>query len=352
MAKSLTIKPMHIRFATPDEIESWNDHIVANPDGGNILQGREFIEQKVDGGWTARYILADTRAIAAIEKHVPLLGKVWYIPKGPSVTSTSDLKALIPAFKEFAAQHGVFTIKIEPELEHQTDMSGLGLLSTTPIQYNYSTVYVDLSPSVDDILAGLNQKGRHAIRRAERDGVTVAAVPANDENCQVMYDLFTQTAGGAGFAIRPPQYYRSFYRAYESQDRGQLFFAYFEGKVVAGAFAMVQGEKSMYKDGASVRERTAYGASHLLQWHVITWAKQNGSLKHDLAGVPPIKDIKDPAHPFSGLARFKTSFNKEVTQYVGAYEIPVVGWKATLWQRYLEKLVRKLHFMRFKESYY
>ncbi len=343
---------MNIRFATAEEIESWNDYAIANPDGGNILQGREFIEQKVNGGWTARYILADERAIAAIEKQVPLFGKVWYIPKGPSVTSQSDLKTLIPALRTFAASHGVFTVKIEPELDYQTDMGGLGLLLTAPIQYNYSTVYVDLSPSVDDILAGLHQKGRHAIRRAERDGVTVRPVPVNDDNCKTMYDLFVQTAGGAGFAIRPPEYYRSFYRAYESQGRGQLFFAYFEDKVVAGAFAMVQGKNSMYKDGASVRERTAYGASHLLQWHVITWAKAKGSLKHDLAGVPPIKDIKDPNHPFSGLARFKTSFNKEVTQYVGAYEIPVVGWKATLWHRYLEKVVRKLHFMRFKESYY
>lgn len=343
---------MNARFATPEEIDSWNDLINANPDGGNILQGREFIEQKAASGWTPRYLLVGDRAIAAIEKRVPLLGKVWYVPKGPSTTSADDLKELTGALRPFAAKHGVFTIKIEPELDYQTDIGGLGLLPTAPVQYNYSTVYVDLSPDLDDILTGLNQKGRHAIRRAERDGVTVKLVPANDKNCQTMYDLFTQTAGGAGFAIRPASYYRAFYRAYEAQGRGQLFFAYFESKVVAGAFAMVQGTHSMYKDGASVRERTAYGASHLLQWHVIKWAKGLGSLKHDLAGVPPIKDIKDPNHPFSGLARFKTSFNKEVTQYVGGLEIPVVGWKATLWNRYVEKVVRKLHFMRFKESYY
>jgi len=343
---------MNVRFATTEEIESWNDLIDANPDGGNILQGREFIEQKVAAGWTARYIMAGDRAMAAIEKQIPLFGKVWYLPKGPSTTSVSDLKRLISALRPFAAKNGVFSMKIEPELDHKTDMSGLGLLPTNPIQYNYSTVYVDLSPDLDDILANLNQKGRHAIRRAERDGVTVERVPADDTNCAVMYDLFTATAGGAGFAIRPPEYYRSFYRAYEAQGRGQLFFAYFEGKVVAGAFAMVQGKNSMYKDGASVRERTAYGASHLLQWHVIRWAKENGSLKHDLAGVPPIKDIKDPDHPFSGLARFKTSFNKDVTQYVGAYELPIVDWKAGLWHRYLEKIVRKLHFMLHKESYY
>lgn len=115
---------------------------------------------------------------------------------------------------------------------------------------------------------------------------------------------------------------------------------------------MVQGTKSMYKDGASVRERTAYGASHLLQWEVITWAKEHGSHSHDLAGVPPIDQIKNPDHPFSGLARFKTSFNKEVTQYVGAFEVPIVRWKAIVWHKLIEKIVRRVYFKRHKQSFY
>lgn len=343
---------MTTRFATDDEISRWNDYVSANPDGGNILQGKEFIELKTSSGWTARYVFVDDRAVAIMEKLIPLLGRVWYCPKGPSTNSVKDLKKLVDALKAFARKNGVFTVKIEPELDYQTDVSSLGLIPTNPVQYNYSTVYVDLSPSLDDIMKNLNQKGRHAIRRAERDGVTVKAVEANDQNRKIMYDLFVETAGGAGFAIRPADYYKSFYHAYESQDRGQLFFAYFEGTVVAGAFAMVQGAKSMYKDGASVRERTAYGASHLLQWHVIKWAKAHGSLSHDLAGVPPISQIKNPDHPFSGLARFKTSFNKEVTQYVGAFEIPVSPLKAKLWNKLIEKLVRRAYFKRHKESYY
>lgn len=343
---------MQMRFANKSERESWNELIDNNPNGGNILQGKEFVELKKSAGWRVRYILSDYCAFTVIEKTIPLLGKVWYSPKGPGISTKEELVALLPELKSFAKKQGVFTIKIEPELDYTTDLSDLALLPTAPVQYNYSTVYIDLRPTLDEIMKNLNQKGRHAIRRAERDGVTVQAVPVNDETCEIMYNLFFDTARGAGFAIRPPEYYRTFYHTYAEQHRGQLFFAYFEGKVVAGAYAMVQGTNSMYKDGASVRERTAYGASHLLQWHVIQWAKQHGSLNHDLAGVPPIKAIKDSSHPFSGLARFKTSFNKEVTQYVGAYEVPVHPLKAKLWQRYIEKLVRKLYFKRHRQSYY
>lgn len=346
------LKGMKARIATDDEIANWNDYIIHNPDGGNILQGKEFIEQKAAAGWTPRYIFLDTRALVCLEKSIPILGKVWYCPKGPSTTSKDDLRKLVNSLHTFAKKHGVFTIKIEPELDHDTDMSNLGLIKTTPIQYNYSTVYVDLTPPLDEIMKNLNQKGRHAIRRAERDGVSVKAVPSNAENCRTMYRLFLETAEGAGFAIRPASYYQNFYETYEKEARGQLFFAYFEGKVVAGAFAMVQGTKSMYKDGASVRQRSVYGASHLLQWHVIQWAKSKGALQHDLAGVPPIAEVKNPDHPFYGLARFKTSFNKEITEYVGAYEVPVSPLKTKLWHRYLEKIVRKLYFMRHHESYY
>lgn len=341
---------MNTRYATNEEIAAWNDIVTENPDNGNLLQGYEFAEIKAASGWTPRYILTDECAISVIEKKIPLLGKVWYCPKGPGVASKEQLANLLPSLTAFARKQGVFTIKIEPELDHTVDMSGLGLIKTTPVQYNYATIIVDLSPSLDDIMQNLNQKGRHAIRRAQRDGVTVKKVEPTDENCATMYQLFQETAGGAGFIIRSPQYYREFYRAFGSN--GGLFFAYVEDKPVAGAFAMVQGQKSMYKDGASVRERPAYGASHLLQWEVIKWAKEKGSKAHDLAGVPPIAEIKNPTHPFYGLGRFKTSFNKTVTEYVGAYEVPVSPLKAKLWANYIEKIVRRLYFKSHHESYY
>lgn len=343
---------MKLRFATEEEIANWNSIIVENPGGGNILQGKEFAEQKEQASWIPRYIVSDICALVVLEKTIPLLGKIWYSPKGPAVSSSHDLKKIVAELTSFARSNGVFSIKIEPELDHTADLSELDLIKTKPIQYNYATVLIDLKPSIEDILAGLNQKGRHAIRRAERDGVTAKAVDATEEHYAIMYSLFLETASGAGFTIRPPEYYREFYTRYSADGNGQLFFAYFEGRVVAGAFAMVQGGKSMYKDGASVRERTAYGASHLLQWEIIKWAKEKGSKEHDLAGVPPIAEIKNSDHPFYGLGRFKTSFNKTVTEYVGAYDVPVRPLKAKLWHRFLEKVVRRLHFKKHHESYY
>lgn len=343
---------MHIRLADKTETEKWNELVLRNPDGGNVLQGYEFAEQKKLAGWTIRYIMASDIAITATEKHIPLFGKVWYLPKGPGITTRKDLKKLLPSLTNFAHKQGVFTIKIEPEIPHDVSVESLGLTKTRPIQPNYATVLVDISPDLETILKNLPQKGRHAIRRAERDGVTVEKVAATEKNCRTMYQLLKETAEDAGFGIRPSNYYKTFYQRYEKAGLGQLFFAKFKGQVVAGAFAVYFGSKSTYKDGASIRERTAYGASHLLQWHVIKWAKEHGALIHDLCGAPPIDRSKDPTHPYYGIGIFKASFNKEITEYVGAYEIPVRPLKSKLWTRFFEKLIRRIYYKVHHESYY
>lgn len=339
-----------IILANAENVEKWNELIASGPAGGNLLQGREFLEQKADAGWKPRYVMIGDRAIGVLEKNIPLLGKLWYCPLGPCTTSVNDLGQVLAELKPFAKKHSVFTIKVEPLLDHTVDMQPLNLLKTKPVQYNVNTVLVDLSPSLENIMKSLNQKGRHAIRRAERDGVTVKRAEPTEENCQIMYKLLKQTGEGAGFPIRPFDYYKTFYQRYG--ENGGLFFAYFDGQPVAGAFAMVQGTKSMYKDGASVRERPAYGASHLLQWHVIQWVKSKGSVTHDLAGAPPIAFMHDKTHTFYNIGRFKRQFNNEITEYVGAYDVPVVDWKAKIWHKFAEKVVRKLFFMRKKQSWY
>ncbi len=346
---------MTLRFASAKETTSWDQYILANPDHGNILQSTEFAKIKEAGGWKVRYVLADSLAITVFERSIFGLGKLWYVSKGPGITTVDGLAALLPDFKKFAAKNGVFAVKIEPDIlktdQTVTKLKQLGLSKVRPVQPNISTVLVDIAPSLDDIMAGLNQKGRHAIKRAERDGVTAKAVPATDENCEEMFRLYKITAEGQ-FGTRPYAYYKNFWQQFEKAGMGQLFFAYFDGQVVAAAYDLVFGTKSTYKDGASVRERPVYGASHLLQWHIIEWAKSKGATQHDLAGTPPSDQITDPNHPYYGLGRFKTSFNKQVTDYIGTYDIVIRPESYRLWSQFGERLALRLHFWRHQEIFY
>jgi lipid II:glycine glycyltransferase (peptidoglycan interpeptide bridge formation enzyme) len=346
---------MTIRFANPDEITQWNDLILANPDDGNVFQGYEFAQQKQLGGWTPQYLISDTVAITVLEKSTIGLGTLWYLPKGPGITLVRELDDILADLKDFAHQNGVFAVKIEPELldsdETRADFLKLGLVKVNPIQPNFSTVTLNISDDLDTVMASLNQKGRHAIKRAERDGVTVQRVESTDENCRLMYDLLAATAEGS-FRIRNYNYYKTFWQRYADAGKGQLFFAYVDNQIVAGAYAIVFGNKSTYKDGASIRERTVYGASHLLQWHVITWAKENGSVIHDFCGSPPSNEIKNEQHPHYGIGRFKTSFNKEVTDYIGAWDLTVNPTSYKIWAKIGERIVLRLHSKLHHENWY
>lgn len=348
---------MNIRPATSDEIESWNTLLAANPDGGNVFQSRALAETKRLGGWHPRYLLDDHLAMTVLEKRVPGLGRYWYLPKGPGVTSIDEVLATVERLTRYAATHGVFAIKIEPEIlesdEARQAFEAAGLVPTRAIQPNVSTVIIDLSPSLDDIMVSFNQKGRHALHRAERDGVTTAAVPLTDEHMHIMYELLRDTAAGRfESSLRTYEYYREFWTRFAADDHGSLFFAYLDGQVVAAAFCMYLGKKGLYKDGASVRERTAYGASHLLQWEVIRWMKAHSVESYDLCGAPHSSRVNDESGAFYGIGRFKTSFNKHITDYVGCYDIVVKPRAYHLWQRIGERIMVSLNYRLKHDQWY
>ena len=344
---------MSVRFATSEETSRWDSFIISNPDGGNIFSSYEYARQKEAGGYKYRFLFVNKLAITVLEKNIPPLGKLWYLPKGPNVTRSKPLFDTLNVLKPFAKKQGVCVIRIETELSRtqQPTLTRHGLKKAAPIIPNPSTITLNLAPELGDILMSLPQKGRHAIRRAERDGVLVTQVSATEKNCQTMYTLLSKTAEGQ-FGIRSYNYYKTFWQRFEKAGYGQLFFASFEGHVVAGAYAMVFGTKSTYKDGASIRKRTAYGASHFLQWRVIEWAKNRGALIHDFCGSPPSDELDNSDHPHYGIGLFKTAFNKTVTDYIGCYDFVISPVRYKAWTKLGERVYRHFYFKRTKDYYY
>lgn len=345
---------MNARYATKDEIATWNSHNLANPDGGNVFSSYEFAQAKLTGGYKVHYLFAGPIAVTVLEKDAFVLGKFWYLPKGPNITTAKELWAVLEALKPLAKKRGVFAIRVEPELARtcQPTLARHGLIKARPIIPNPSTILLDISEPLDDVLAHLPQKGRHAIKRAERDGAVIKQVKASATNCKIMFNLLSKTAEGQ-FGLRAPEYYTLFWQLFEKSGYGQLFFAYDpEDNVIAGAYAMVFGTKSTYKDGASIRKRTIYGASHLLQWHVIAWAKENGALIHDFCGSPPSDEINNADHPHHGIGLFKTAFNRTVTDYVGCYDYVMSKFQHTLWIKLGEKVARRIHHYKHHDAYY
>ena len=333
---------LNSRLATDAEISVWDDLVQANPDGGNVLQSRAFIEFKARHGWVARYYIYELTvgqlAVAYLERKIPGLGMMWYAAKSPGVVTADQLAEWATASSKLSEP---FMIKLEPEIErglvleldHHVANSKQWVLVKAPrdIQYNTNTVIVDLNPLEDEIIASLKQKTRYNVRLAEKKGVTVEAVGCTPDNLRTMYGLMQSTQARAGFFLRDYEYFRDFWTSHAEAGRGQLFFASYQGKVLAGDFVTYLGTKGLYKDGGSTREHNEVQAPYLLQWEVIRWLKAHGVTEYDLHGTPPAEDIENPKHPLAGLARFKTGFSPNVVEYIGTYDLVLSSARYRVW---------------------
>jgi len=334
-----------MRLATQEEIEGWDDLVAANPDGGNPLQGKAFAETKQGHGWTPRYVIHElnNRPVAAmyLTRRITGFGQLWYCPQGPGVADLAGLKAIVKDLQKQPA----FLIKLEPLLPQAlgAKLAPFGLIKPPrQVQYNSHTVVVDLEPDTETILAGFRQKTRYNVRLAERKGVTVDAIETTPETIDKMYSLMEATHGRAGFYLRDKEYFSDFWRRHAELGSGQQFFAYADGKILAGAYVVYLGQYGLYKDGGSIREQTELQAPYALQWGAMKWLKEHGVTKYDMHGTPPSDQIDNPNHPLAGLARFKTGFNAEVTEYLGVWDLPLQSAKYKLWRRAGERAAMAL----------
>jgi lipid II:glycine glycyltransferase (peptidoglycan interpeptide bridge formation enzyme) len=267
------------------------------------------------------------------------LGEVWYCPKGPGVWTAEQLAEVSRQLQ--AADIGPFVIKLEPELWESDitpqQLRGAGLIkSPFDVHLSRATIRLKLESAEDALLGAMRQKTRYNIRYAAKQGVTVKAVGPTPANLELMYALMQATQRRAGFYLRSREYFLGYWQAQLSAKQAQLFFALHDGDVVAAAFVTFIGSNSWYKDGASAGIKRNLQAPYLLQWEIIKWLKSRGIKHYDLVGVPP-RDQREGNHPFQGLYQFKSGFGGDDIQFIGTYDLPLVGWKYRLWRGFGER---------------
>lgn len=338
-----------MRPATPAEIDRWDDLVLSNPDGGNMLQTRAWGEFKRSWGWQPAYLVSDESAmpVAALflRRHVPGLGWLWYAPKGPAASSVDQLGQMLASRSAFP---GAFCVQVEPELAgtpaNRLALTSLGLRKAEDVQISRATAIVDLAPDEDAVLASFKPKTRYNIRLAGRRGVTVAPVPCDEAGVTAMYGLMAAAFQRAGFPLRPPAYYSGYWRLFEASGQGQLFLARLGEEVLAGAFVIHVGDRAWYKDGGSYTQRHELMAPHLVQWEAMRWLRARGVRSYDLFAVPSQEQLATGDHPLGGLLQFKAGFTTDIREFVGTWELVLDERRHRLWKRAGEPLVRRLRW--------
>jgi serine/alanine adding enzyme len=351
------------RFATAEEIENWDKHVTANPNGGNMLQSAAYASVKNGHGWDVRFLVLESAGPASynlvLEKKFPLLGRLWYLIKGPDLAALEDLKPALDACAAFARtrKFNVFAIKVEPDIvsssEAKAHLAAAGLVKAPNIQSNDSTALLDIAEPEKEVFRAISSRARNAVRRAEREGCEVVQRDQSPETYRALYELMADTVNAKGsMPLRSYEYYSRFWDEFCNRGQGNFFFVYEDGKPSVGAFVINYGAKATYKDGGSTQNRKQYGDSHLVQWAAIRRMKELGCAEYDFCGTPPGDRIKDTSHPLYGMGMFKTSFSKTVTDFVGCYDYVLGPVRHRLWVKGAERIFRRLETTRTGGQFY
>lgn len=341
----------------------WNAFVSGHA-AGHLLQTSEWGALKSRFGWWERRF-----QLPAGEGRSPLagalilfrktLGQVLaYVPRGPLVDWNDAARAeeVVAGTVALARQEGAFALKIEPGLadtaENRQRLSSAGFRPSPHTVQPRSTVVVDIRPDEQTILARMKSKWRYNIRLAQRKGVEVRALPADE--LPLFQDLLQETGGRDGFSVHSAEYYRAAYELLASRW-GVFLLATHRGEALASVAVFAVGSTAWYLWGASSNRRRNLMPNHALQWEAIRWAKQRGCARYDLWGIPdpigavatalwaegsreilaedaPVDVNAFPTGELWGVFRFKQGFGGVLSRTVGAWDLPLSPAKYGLYR--------------------
>lgn len=340
-----------------EEKELFN-HFVSNAPRPHFLQTYEWGELKRGTGWVPLRLLVTREntpiaAISLLKRAIPFFNRsILYAPRGPVLGRECDEAGeefFWREVKRLGRRHGAIFIKIDPDIpvEDKPARERLEKFGFRPggeeagfggVQPRY-VFRLDLTPSEEELLAGMASKTRYNLRLAIRKGVMVRAAE-NREDLAVFYNILQETAERDRFLVRNFGYFERMWELFAERGGARLFLAEYRGEVIAGAIAFHCGDVVWYLYGASSNRYRNVMPNNLLQWTMIRWAKSLGCRLYDFRGVPP---TDDPNNPLSGLYRFKKGFGARFTEFIGEYDLVLSPFWYFLWRRVLPLYLRFTH---------
>jgi lipid II:glycine glycyltransferase (peptidoglycan interpeptide bridge formation enzyme) len=338
---------MAMRLATAEEIDRWDELIAQNPDGGMSLQSKTWGDFKSRWGWEPHrfiYEMPDGRVVSAqwLRRDLGLSQVIWYCPKGPGVVTATDYREVV--LQSRGVLKGILA-RFESEVLDD-DMAGselekLGLRRSNRDPGSKATIFIDLARSDEELLSSFNQSARRNMRKAEAGGVVVKAVESDESNVATMFELMRATEARAHYGLRPKAYFIDYWRSLSAANQGQLLFASVEDEVLAGIFVTRLGTRSWYKDGGSFDKRRELNATYIMQLEAMRWLTKQGVKHYDMVGVPNRSQV-GTGDSRDGLYEFKSKFNPDITEFIGAYDLVHQDFSYRAWLSVGERVAARL----------
>jgi hypothetical protein len=232
------------------------------------------------------------------------------VTRGPVCDDLEVMELGLRHLAEAGRGMGVAYIDIAPEWCERYAERAKPILSRNGWQALPATrtsLRLELSPDLDDLLAGFRKTTRYEIRRSERQPATVT-IADKESDWHDFFRLYREMAIQKHFRAESADFLLKVFRWLAAdRNRGGLFLAREDGTLRGGVVIVRSGVRCWYVFGATSKD-SKLGAGYLLQWRVIQWAKEKGCLEYDFGG------FREGA--CSGPALFKRGFGGRVVKFL------------------------------------
>jgi lipid II:glycine glycyltransferase (peptidoglycan interpeptide bridge formation enzyme) len=165
-----------------------------------------------------------------------------------------------------------------------------------------NTLYMDLRLSESALLAQMKPKGRYNIGVARRHGVSVVE-DLSPEGLADFWAIDDETVIRHGLDGMSARYYREMMKTLIAVDGVSIFFAKYQGAILAGALVIYFGDRATYYIGGSRLSHRRVMAPYLLHFEAMLKAKARGHRWYDFYGIAPQDKPNDPWANFSAFKR-------------------------------------------------
>ena len=306
--------------------KEWDDFVTAHLEANflhawqwgefHISRGRTVIRRGVYIGGVLEAVYEGVVEKARRGTHLSIAG-------GPIVDWRNNdvVELLCDDMKQKGQEYNCVFVRVRPQLERSPEsmdlFERLGFLRAPMYLSVEHAGVLDLTKSEEELLKGMRQRLRRALRKAEKNSITVET-STNPEDMAEFYSIQLQTAGRHQFVAFSEDFLKKQFAAFASAGQAVLYTARYEGEVLAQNFMIFYGNEASYHYGVSTELGTKLSGAPLLHMQAMRDARERGIKRYNFWGIV---EEDDTNHRFYGVSVFKRGFGVDELKYVPAHDL-------------------------------
>ena len=342
-----TSKDSGIKVEDCHSKKEWDDFITQFQEA-NFLQSWDFYEfyKNIEHQIVRRVVRQEGKIIAAYAGEVEPAkrGRHLAIAGGPILDwqNPALVKVVFDDMKHIAEKLQCIFVRVRPQLENNSESVKI----FTEHNFKKAPMYLsveyagvlDLTKSEDEILAGMRQRLRRALRKAEKNDIKIETT-TDPAAIKQFYQIELQTAKRHAFYAFSENFLTKQFEAFAKNNEAVLYIAKKDSEILAENFMIFYGNEASYHYGVSSELGTKYSGAPLLHMQAMRDARKRGITRYNFWGIV---DEDDTKHRFYGVSVFKRGFGVQELKYLPAHDL-IINKPAYYLKTYLiESLRRKI----------